>query len=1359
MPPAKRAKKSSGSPAKPAAGSEVLKFYRQQVEDPTAVAALEASLLAQSVKLVSIQLEHCYNVQLKADSPPLSEDDCERLKWLIAETYEPENVGDKSLLPHTGSRSSTGVVLEVGPRLSFATAFSSNAVSICSSCGLEMIARVELSRRFLVQTQPKMTLAKLAEGHAKAIHDPMTECVYFQPLDSFASQGAAEAVKTVPVLSGGREALKKCSDEMGLGFDEDDLDMYTKLFVDHLGRDPTDVECFDMGQSNSEHSRHWFFGGIIMVDGKAKPQSLFSLVKSTLKAPACNPNSIIAFKDNSSAIEGATVTCMTAAKPDQPAAFATKTELRHPILTAETHNFPCGIAPFPGAETGTGGRIRDVQATGRGAFVVAGVSAYCMGRLQIPGYSLPWEEDDPDEKPMPFASNLAPPLQIQTAASNGASDYGNKFGEPVIVGFNRSFGLRLPNGERREWLKPIMFSAGLGAMPGCLAKKGDPEPGMWVVKVGGPAYRIGLGGGAASSKAGGESSGPSAADFNAVQRGDAEMENRMNRVIRACAELGDANPIVSIHDQGAGGNGNVLKEIVEPLGAKLQVRSIVSGDPTLSVLELWGAEYQENCALLLRPESLDLFKAICEREHCPASFVGQVTGDGRVVLEDSETPGSTPFDLPLSLVLADMPRKTFESTSPQIKTIPLKIPAGTTVASALDRVLRNPSVASKRFLTNKVDRSVTGLIAQQQCVGPLHTPLADVGVVAHTHNDVVGAATAVGEQPIKGLVSPAAMARLSVAESLTNLVWAPITSLGDVKCSANWMWAAKLEGEAAAMYEACEAMVHFMAPLGVSVDGGKDSLSMAAKAGGETVKAPGALVITVYATCPDVRLVVTPDLKGGSAGSLSQIYLLDMSGGRRRLGGSALAHCYKQLGDEVPDVDDPALLKRGFEATQKLIKESVLLSGHDVSDGGLLTAVLEMAFAGNIGIDVDLPAALAADSGSSMLGALAAAFAEEIMLVVEVEGGAAEAELKRTMAAANVPCIHLGRTRLPSEPKRCHVSIGGAPVLDEQLVELRDTWEATSVELEKRQCHRGCVAQEASSLARRHEPSWHLSFTPAPGKAPSSPQAVAVVRQEGSNGDREMAAALMAAGLAPWDVAMSDLVAGKLTLDRFRGIVFVGGFSYADVLGSAKGWAAVLKFNAPLWAQLVAFRAKPNTFSLGVCNGCQLMALLGWVPTNSSEELLPALDQPRFIHNTSGRFESRFSSVTIQPSPAVLLKGMEGSSMGVWVAHGEGKAHFPNPKILDTVLEKNLAPIRYVDDDDKVTTAYPFCPNGSAEGIAALCSEDGRHLAMMPHPERCFLPWQHPWMPKEWSAKDTALQAGPWLKLFQNAAAFCDETA
>eukprot|EP00326_Haptolina_ericina_P037336 CAMPEP_0181236458 /NCGR_PEP_ID=MMETSP1096-20121128/38191_1 /TAXON_ID=156174 ORGANISM="Chrysochromulina ericina, Strain CCMP281" /NCGR_SAMPLE_ID=MMETSP1096 /ASSEMBLY_ACC=CAM_ASM_000453 /LENGTH=887 /DNA_ID=CAMNT_0023331649 /DNA_START=70 /DNA_END=2734 /DNA_ORIENTATION=- len=884
-----------------------------------------------------------------------------------------------------------------------------------------------------------------------------------------------------------------------------------------------------------------------------------------------------------------------------------------------------------------------------------------------------------------------------------------------------------------------MFSAGLGQIAAGHVTKG--VKGMWVVKLGGPAYRIGMGGGAASSRM--QDKGQASLDFNAVQRGDAEMENKMNRVIRACLELGDKNPIVSIHDQGAGGNGNVCKEIVEPLGARLQIRNLVIGDPTLSVLELWGAEYQENCALLLRPEDIDTFiKAICEREQSPAAFLGQVTGDGRIVVDDTneELP---PVDLPLSLVLGDLPPKTFYSeTTPPVLS-PLSLPAGIAVADALDRILRLPSVASKRFLTNKVDRSVTGLIAQQQCVGPFHTPLADVGVIAQSHQGVTGAATAVAH---KGVAFAGRNGEALAAEAVTNLTWAAVASLGEVKCSANWMWASKLPGEGAAMYEACSAMASFMEEIGVSVDGGKDSLSMAARVGEETVKAPGALVVTVYALCEDVTLTVTPDLKSDDG----VLLLVDISNGKRRTGGTALAHVYGQLGDVPPDVDTPATLASAFEVVQSLLRKRMILSGHDVSDGGILVAFLEMGFAGDRGVALDLPL-IAGTGGASGSDLMASLFAEEVALAIEVSP-TNEAAVLAAMQAAGVPCARVGTA---TADKRVAVKAGGQSVLEASMSDLRDVWEATGAELEKLQAAVGCVSQERAGLSSRTPPAWTLSFAPKPTVVPVRPRScVAVLRQEGSNGDREMAAALHAGGLEPWDVSMTDLISGAVTLDRFRGIVFVGGFSYADVLDSAKGWAAVLKFKEELAAQLDAFYRRKDSFSLGVCNGCQLMALLGWVP-GSGDETKPYLDiakQPRFIHNSSGRFEARFSSVTILESPAVLLKGMAGTSLGVWVAHGEGKSHFPEASMLPALIDKRMAPIRYVDDSNKQTETYPFNPNGSPHGIAALCSEDGRHLAMMPHPERCFVKWQLPWMPPSWDA----LEAAPWLKLFQNAAAFCN---
>jgi phosphoribosylformylglycinamidine synthase len=1000
------------------------------------------------------------------------------------------------------------------------------------------------------------------------------------------------------------------------------------------------------------------------------------------------------------------------------------------IFTAETHNFPSGVAPFPGAETGTGGRIRDVHATGRGSDYTAGTAAYCVGNLRIPGYELPWE--DPR---FLYPDNLSSPLEIEIEASNGASDYGNKFGEPVIQGFTRSFGLRLPSGERREWIKPIMFSGGIGRMDHRHISKGAPESGMWVVKLGGPAYRIGMGGGAASSMVQGEN--VAELDFNAVQRGDAEMEQKVNRVIRACCELGEANPIVSIHDQGAGGNCNVLKEIVEPAGARIEVRAFPVGDDTLSVLEIWGAEYQENDALLLRDDQRAAFEALCAREKVPVAFVGRVTGNGRVVLHD-ERDDSTPVDLELDKVLGDMPQKTFEFDREKPVLEPLAIPENPTAAAALDRVLRVLAVGSKRFLTTKVDRAVTGLVARQPCAGPLQLTVSDVAVVAASHLATTGGATAIGEQPIKGLLDPAAMARMSVGEALTNLVWARVTGLGDVRCSANWMWAAKLPGEGAALHDAAAAMCKMMITLGIAVDGGKDSISMAALApDGETVKTPGTLVISAYCTCPDITATVTPDLELPGRGRL---LLVDLGGNRNRLGGSALAQVYGQIGDVCPDVDDVELLGRAFAAVQELLAAGLVAAGHDRSDGGLVTTLLEMAFAGNCGIEVELP-----DASDP----LATLFAEELGLVLEIGDNDLHSAVE-IFARHGVPCIEIGRT---STDQRIAIRVGDTEVVNDDMRRLRDIWEATSFELDRLQADPASVAEEAAGLAHRRTPSFGLSFRPEPTPARilegGTRIPVAILREEGSNGDREMAAAFQAAGFEPWDVTMSDLLAGRIGLERFRGLAAVGGFSYADVLDSAKGWAGAIRFNDGLRRQFVDFVERPDTFSLGVCNGCQLLALLGWVPWRG----LADPDQPRFVRNASGRFESRFVTVRIERSPSIMLDGMAGSTLGIWVQHGEGRALFPDRSVLDQVLAEDLAPVRFADDEGRTTEAYPFNPNGSPEGIAALCSPDGRHLSIMPHPERCFLKWQWGWMPPQWRRD---LDASPWLRLFQNARVWCE---
>jgi phosphoribosylformylglycinamidine synthase len=1284
--------------------------------------------------ITAIESEFCFNV---ASSSPLTGDEMRLLRWLLAETFEPEQFSDVSFLNPQSAIRNPHLLLEVGPRMSFTTAWSTNAVSVCHACGLGKITRIERSRRYLLKLAGRSGKAQdLREAFLPLVHDRMTECPYRSPLTTFETGVMPEPVRVIPLREQGRAALEKINREMGLGLDDWDLDYYTNLFVNDIKRNPTNVECFDLSQSNSEHSRHWFFRGRLIVDGKEVPHTLMKIVKETYEAN--RNNSVIAFSDNSSSIKGYSITTIIPDVPGKPSPFREARRKHDIIFTAETHNFPSGVAPFPGAETGTGGRLRDVQATGIGGLVVAGTAAYCVGNLRIPGYGLPWE--DPS---FAYPSNLASPLQIEVEASNGASDYGNKFGEPLIQGFTRSFGLRLSGGERREWLKPIMFSGGIGQMDSRHTKKSEPAKGMLVVKVGGPAYRIGMGGGAASSMIQGENL--AELDFNAVQRGDAEMEQKLNRVIRACVELGEKNPIVSIHDQGAGGNCNVVKEIVHPAGARIEIRKIQVGDETLSVLEIWGAEYQEQNALLLGPSEAPLFEDLCRREKVPVAFIGQVTGDGYIVLHD-ETDGSTPVNLELSKVLGDMPQKTFTLDRVQTTLAPLELPHDLTVREALDRVLRLLSVGSKRFLTNKVDRSVTGLIARQQCCGPLQLTVSDVAVIAQSHFGTTGAACSIGEQPVKELIDAAAMARMSVAEALTNIVWAEVSGLGDIRCSGNWMWAPKLAGEGIRLYDAAIAMRDLMITLGIAIDGGKDSLSMAARvtnADGttETVRSPGTLVISAYVTCPDITKTVTPDIKMPGRGKL---LFIDLSGGKNRLGGSALAQVFGQVGNESPDIEDAGLLKRGFNAVQELVKQRLILAGHDRSDGGLITTLLEMAFSGNCGIAVNIPA-----EDARTADPIAALFSEEAGLVIEYQPEN-EAAIFAALKRADVPYFEIGRSQ---REKRITINFGWKCMLDEDMLVLRDIWEETSHQLDLLQRDPENIREERTNSYDRKSPHFVVPFVPQPTEASllrrTDKPRVAIIREEGSNGDREMASAFHLAGFEPWDVMMTDLLDGRVTLDGFRGVVFVGGFSYADVLDSAKGWAASIRFNKQVWDQFERFYHRPDTFSLGVCNGCQLMALLGWVPWRGIADEL----QPRFIHNRSGRFESRFSTVKIVKSPAIMLQGMEGSALGIWVAHGEGMAYFPD-KAIYREAEFGLAPVRYVDDDNRITEAYPFNPNGSPAGIAGLCSPDGRHLTMMPHPERSVIPWQWGWMPEQMKKN---LAASPWLRMFQNAREWCEK--
>ncbi len=1256
---------------------------------------------------------YCFNIE---SSRTLTDQELGQLRLLLADGFLIDTVSLTPVLE--GDR-----VIEVGPRLNFATAWSSNMVSICRATGLDCVSRAERSRRYQVPEDEDM------QAFIAAHHDRMTECPYTEPLTTFETGIKPEPVYEVDLMGKGTDALL---DLPGISMDEWDRNFYYDYFVKKHQRNPTIVEIMDLNNANSEHSRHGYFGGKQVVDGEEQEGTLFEVVKETL---AAHPKgSLIAFKDNSSVVAGHEITTLLPKEPGQPSPLEATQVTYHPLLTAETHNFPTGVAPFPGAETGTGGRIRDVQGTGKGGFVMAGTTGYCVANLHIPGYDLPWEEQ------YPCPSNLASALTIEIEASNGASDYGNKFGEPMIQGFTRSFDLRLENGERWGFLKPIMFTGGIGQIDDRHIKKEKEEKGMLIVQVGGPAYRVGFGGGAASSMLQGENA--EELDFNAVQRGDAEMEQKMNRAIRACNEMGDKTLIEVIHDQGAGGPANVLKELVEHSGGRIEIRKIRVGDPTMSVLEIYVAEFQERNGFLISPENIEKFQAICEREKVGCEVLGEVTGDLRFIVHD-EQDCSTPVDVELNEVLGDIPQKTFEDKRIPVGANPCVLQKGQaqgpapTVRDHLHNVLRLVSVGSKRFLTNKVDRAVTGLIVQQQCCGPLQLPMADVAVVAQSHFGPTGEATAIGEQPIKMLVDPAAGARMAVGEAWTNLVWARIDDPDQVKCSANWMWAPKLKGEGAAMNDAARAMRDAMIATGMAVDGGKDSLSMATMVGEEAVKSPRELVISAYAAMSDISKVVTPDIKEpGSA-----LLLIELAPGKARLGGSALAQTLSSLGNDCPDMDDPALLRRAFAAIQQLIDQGLILAGHDRSDGGLITTLLEMAFAGNCGLE------LALSYDVAEIEAIPALFNEELGLVLECRLDELD-HVQEILAAAEVDNILLGNSTVE---KQIRIQYNSDVVLDEDMRVLRQEWEETSYQLERLQMNPTCADAEKAAIYDRQAPAYKLPFTPKPAPqalmdATNKPK-VAILRDEGSNSDREMSSAFYAAGFEPWDITMTDLLAGRITLDGFRGIAAVGGFSYADVPESAKGWAATILFNDRIKDMFTAFYNRPDTFTLGICNGCQLFGLLGWVPWQGLE----AEAQPRFVHNDSGRFESRWATVRVQDSPSIMLQGMSELVFGIHVDHGEGKLLFPDQTVRKEVIGKNLVPLVYTDDSGTATEQYPFNPNGSPDGFAGLCSPDGRHLAMMPHPERAFLPWQCHWLPQDMQG----LEVSPWLQMFRNAYAWC----
>ncbi|MFH1182836.1 MAG: phosphoribosylformylglycinamidine synthase [Candidatus Moraniibacteriota bacterium] len=1223
-------------------------------------------------------------------------------------------------------------MIEVGTRPASVTPWSSNAVSILRDCGLPVV-RIESTRQLVVP--PNLDREYFVAG----AYDRMTECHY--PTDdrnfllSYLNT-KPEPVFTVPVLERGVDVLRETSQKYGLAFDEGLISHFVQLFHG-MGRDPTIIELFQIGQMCSDHSRHITWNARLILDGEERPYTLFDLARDPYRTKSIrgNKNDIIAFHDNGSAIRGFRVSVL---KVDPDKKYVESEEHRHIVCSCETHNYPSSVSPFQGSLTGGTGNYRDPTATGIGAVIIHSSTGFCTGFPRIKGYSIPGEEFVPDVYP----DNLASPLQIMLEAPAGAWTGGNQCGIPVLQGFTRAIELMVGEGDEKErygFLKTLMYAGSLGYILDEHTNKGNAEKGMLIIQFGGPAFPVGLGGAAGSSQILGSQD--TELDFNAVQRGNPQMAHIINNVIRRCVELGKLNPIVVITDQGAGGPCNALTELIAKMGGKVRLYKINLGDPTMSTVQIWCAEYQERQAILIREKDLALFQLICEEEDCPFEILGEVTDNGRITvfatLED-ENKGTACVDLPITEVLTGLPETVIKDDSTKPYKNPLVIPVDLSFESALKKVLHQVDVGSKAYLVHRVDRSVGGFVARQQCCGPLQLPVADVAVSALTHLSTEGVASSLGEQPLVMMLDQAAGARIAFTEAITNLMSARVTCWEDLGFLANYMWAARSPGGMCKLYRAAESLAEFTIALGHGQSGGKDSSSMAVKMGDQLIKSPEALVIKIFAPIRDITKVVTPDIKFPGQSTLIHI---DLSNGKRRLGGSALAQALGQLGDAYPDMEDPELLIRTFDLAMKLIDEDKIKAYHDTTSDGLAVTLLEMAFSGNCGLEADI-------LGSADI--MAECFAKEPGAIVEVLDEDMSGVLV-SLSHSSIPAWIIGKT---SPKKIISLSYKGEEFFEAGTDELRQTWSESSYQFERLQINPECADAEKKNTAIGRPPVYELSFVPKPTAPeilvrPSKPKA-AILRDVGTNGEREMGAAFTAVGFEAHDVLMKSLISGKQTLDGFSGLVFPGGFTFMDAFGAGKGWALKIRKNPGLQKMFWDFRQDPSKWSLGVCNGDQAMMWLQWLYPEMAD------DHPLSVRNLSGAFESRWVNVVIpENTKAMMLKGMGGTKFGVSVAHGEGRFWSPNAKAED-FLEAGLVGMQYIKPDGQPAgeKEYPWNPSGSPLGIAGLCSADGNHLALMPHPERSYKRSQCHWLPANW--KD--LEASPWLKMFQNAREWCEQT-
>ncbi|MDR2239412.1 MAG: phosphoribosylformylglycinamidine synthase [Zoogloeaceae bacterium] len=1304
---------------------EVLKLRGAAAFSAARLDRLARNARAVLPKLKNLAAEHWYFVELAAPLPPA---DLARLKELLGAKNE--------------SATPAGALKLVTPRLGTISPWSSKASEIARQCGFAAVNRVERGTAFYLDIKTGDLSPVLP-----LLHDRMTESV----LDAFDAAGALfrhyppQPLATVDVAGAGCAALAAANGAMGLALSEDEVDYLFDIFT-RARRNPTDVELMMFAQANSEHCRHKIFNADWIIDGEAQPQSLFGMIRASHEASP--GGTVVAYADNAAVLEGAPPGALARRfYPGAGGAYAYAEEATHYLAKVETHNHPTAISPFPGAATGSGGEIRDEGATGRGAKPKAGLCGFTVSNLNIPGYVQPWEGGY--GKP----ERIASALDIMIEGPLGAAAFNNEFGRPNLAGYFRTFEQEVA-GEVRGYHKPIMLAGGVGNIAARDAHKIAFGAGALLIQLGGPGMLIGLGGGAASSM----STGSNAADldFASVQRGNPEIQRRAQEVIDRCWQLRENNPILSIHDVGAGGLSNALPELAHGAGcgARFELRRVAIEEPGMSPREIWCNEAQERYVLAIAPERLDDFRALCERERCPFAVLGEASADGRLLVADSHF-GNHAVDMDMQALLGKPPRMTRNVTR-KPRFLPPFDAAGFDLKEAAYRVLRMPSVASKNFLITIGDRTVGGMTARDQMVGPWQTPVADCAVTTRSYQGYSGEAFALGEKTPLALIDAPASGRMAVGEAVTNLAAALIGDIGAIKLSANWMAAAGHPGEDAALFDTVKAVgLEFCPRIGLSIPVGKDSLSMKTaweeNGSGKQVTAPLSLIVSAFAVCADARKTLTPQLRRDVGDT--DLVLVDLGQGRHRLGGSVFAQAFGAIGEHAPDIE-AALLKSFFDAMQALNAAGLLLAYHDRSDGGLFAAACEMAFAGRCGVSLNLdtlcwdplmndadglerrPEMIDGRFRDRVMGAL---FAEELGALLQIRRDDRARVMQTLRDYGLAACAHtVGELNAVDEIR---VWRNARPLLKEKRIDLQRAWAETSYRIARLRDDADCAQEEFDALLDAADPglSATLTFDPAediaaPMIARGAKPKIAVLREQGVNGQIEMAAAFDRAGFAAFDVHMSDLQTGRVALADFSGLVACGGFSYGDVLGAGQGWAKSILFNDALRDAFAAFFQRGDTFALGVCNGCQMMSHLA--------EIIPgAAHWPRFARNRSEQFEARFVMVDVPENPSLFLDGMAGSRLPIVVSHGEGRADFSaHGKAADAIVA-----LRYVDHYGRVAAAYPFNPNGSPDGIAGLTTPDGRFSIMMPHPERIYRTVQMSWHPDGWG------EDSPWLRMFRNA--------